>query len=420
MKNTEQSNTSNGRIVYLGLITIVLITAAVTWGNYRYSQQNPGGNDFLVHWVGARSFIMEGVSPYSESTAREIQKMVYGRPAQDNEHEFRVVYPLYSEILFAPFALIGNFTLARAVWMTFLQLSIIAIAILSIRLTGWKPRLWLLPFYLLFSLLWYHGLRALINGNAVIVVQLLVISTLLAIQQKRDVIAGILLAFSTIKPHLVILLIILIIIWAVSHRRWSLVRWFFGGMVALILLGMVFIPDWLQQNLWEVLRFPDYNPELTIGSAFEIWWPGVGTQLKWGLTIFLTILIFVEWWLVQRKEYFHFLWTMCLTFAISQWIGISSDPGNFVLLTLPFVLIFSVIKERWPVGGDWIVLLILIGLFIGIWILFLKTVEYGLQPQQHSVLFIPVPLLAILGLYWSRWWVLRSTRYLSSPNIQTR
>jgi hypothetical protein len=419
MNIAEQSHSKTGRVFYLGLVTVVLIIIAFTLINFRFAQENPGGNDFLVHWVGTRSFILEGISPYSERTAEKIQRMVYGRLVQDNEHEFRVVYPLYSEILFAPFALISNFTLARAVWMTFLQLSIIAIALLSIRLTGWKPRAWLLPVYLLFSLLWYHGLRAMINGNAVIVVQLLIMLSLIAIQQKKDILAGILLAFSTIKPHLVLMLIFLIIIWGVSRRRWTLIRWFIGSMVGLILLGMAFIPDWLLQNLWEILRFPDYNPELTIGTAFETWWPGVGTQLKWGLTIFLTIIILIEWWAVQRKDYFHFLWTLCLTLAVSQWVGISSDPGNFVLLTLPFVLVFAVIKERWPRGGDWIVLVILVSLFIGIWTLFLSTVDYGLQPQQHSVLFIPVPLLALLGLYWSRWWVLHSSRSLLGLNTQT-
>jgi hypothetical protein len=398
------------RFWYLGVIAFIAIGVTVVWANYNFASQNPGGNDFLVHWVGVRSFIFEGMSPYSDETALKIQEMAYGRPAEGDEHELRVVYPLYSEIIYVPFSLISNYTLARTFWMTFLELVIIVLAITSMRLVGWHPSVWLFPIYLLFSLFWYHGLRVLINGNAVALVTLLVLAVMLSIKNNNDIVAGLFLAYATIKPHLVILLIIFIVLWAVSHRRWILIGWIFGGLLGLILIGMVFIPDWLLQNVWEILKFPEYNPALTIGSAFELWWPGIGVQLKWGLTIFLTILLIFEWWSAWGKDYDHFLWTACLTITVSQLIGIATDPGNFILLTLPLVLIFSTIKKRWVRIGDWIVLGLIVFLFVGLWILFLKTVVYGYQPIQNEIMFIPMPLFSLIGLYWIRWWAIRLNR----------
>jgi hypothetical protein len=417
--STSTSISFPSRLWYLPFIILLLALGLLTWGNFLFSESNPGGTDFLVHWVGARSFIFKGQSPYSEETADEIQNMVYGREAQGGEHELRVVYPFYSTILFAPFSLVENYTLARALWMTVLEIAIIIIGIFSIRLAGWRVSLWFVPLYVIFSLFWYHGMRALINGNAVVIVTLFLIGALVAIQKDQDVLAGLLLALGTIKPHLVVMLILFVLVWAFSHRRWTLVGWIFGWVFFLCLLGVIFLPDWLMQNIWEIMKFPGYNPALSIGEAFQEWWPGIGTQLKWGLTIFLVALVIFEWSRTVGKGYNQFLWTACLTLAVSQWIGIATDPGNFILLFFPMVLIFSVIKERWNRYGNWIVLGIMILLLVGLWWLFLNTVIYGDQPLQHPVMFVPMPLFVLVGLYWVRWWVIRPTRGISITALLT-
>jgi hypothetical protein len=46
---------------------------------------NPGGNEFLPRWLGTRSFLTRGWSPYSLETTRQIQSMVYGRQAGSGE-----------------------------------------------------------------------------------------------------------------------------------------------------------------------------------------------------------------------------------------------------------------------------------------------------------------------------------------------
>ena len=390
------------RFWYLLFITVLLVFTSLTWVNYLFAESNPGGNDFLVHWVGTRSFIEKGQSPYSEETALEIQMMVYGRAARQNEHHLRVVYPFYSEIIFAPFALVENYPLARGLWMSVLEIAILVIGILSIKLTGWHVRPWLLPIYLLFALGWYHGVRALVNGNAVVLVTLFIIGAFIAIQKNQDILAGLLLAFATIKPHLVVLLILFVLVWALSRRRWPLIGWTLGWIFFLVLLGSIFIPDWLMQNIEEILLFPDYNPALSIGSAMETWWSGIGTWLRWGLAIFLLLLLIFEWQRAWKKEFNHFLWTACLTLAISQWVGVATDPGNFIILLFPMVLIFSVITERWDKIGDWVILCVMIMLFAGLWWLFLSTVEYGYQPLQNSVMFVPMPFFVLIGLYWAR------------------
>ena len=216
MKNHQKAFYWVGAIL-LCIILLVLLTIA----NYQFAKNNPGGTDFLVHWVGTRAYFSEGSSPYSDQVALEIQDMVYGRAALPGEHELRVAYPFYSVILFFPFAIIQDFNVARAVWMTILEIGLIALSLVSIQLTTWRPKFWVLVLLILFSLFWYHALRSLINGNVVILIALGIAGAFYAIKNKFDEFAGVLLALTTIKPQVVVLVVIYVLIWAGFHRRVS-------------------------------------------------------------------------------------------------------------------------------------------------------------------------------------------------------
>jgi hypothetical protein len=339
--------------------------------------------------------------------------MAYGRPARPGEHELRVAYPLYSGMIFTPFALIGDYTLARALWMTLLEAALLGMAFICLRMNNWKIQSWMLVVYLLFSLLWYHAVRPLINGNAVILVALFIAGAFEAIRQGKDEVAGVLLALSTIKPQVVVLIIPFVIIWTITVRRWKVLIWLLISLVILSISAMIFVPDWPLQNLYEVLRYPGYNPPGTPGAAFSTWWPALGVRLGWGLTVLLAVVLIVECYLVRGKDFRWFHWNAGLTLVISQWIGIQTDPGNFIILFIPLVLIFATWEERWGVRrGRSVVLLGILILFVGLWAIFLATIDYGDQPQQDPIMFFPLPIFMLVGLYWVRWWAIKPSKTL--------
>lgn len=405
-------NSYLSRFWYLFAILIVGILALVTWVNLQFVRENPGGNDFLVHWVGTRALLIDGISPYSDAVAERIQTRAYGRPAEPDEHELRVAYPLYSALAFLPFALIGDYDLARALWMTTLEVALIGLAIICLRLTRWKINLWLLPLFLVFSIFWYHSLRPLINGNAVILVSLFLVIAIAALRTNRDELAGVILGFCTIKPHLVLLPIILVIAWTLTAGRWKTLLWLVITLVVLSVSAALFIPDWPLQNLREVLRYSSYNPPGTPGSVFELWMPATGRRLGWALSALLGMIMIVEWILVIKKDFRWFLWTACLTLVASQWIGIQTDPGNFILLFLPLVLVLAMWVERWGRAGNAVAVIVLLLLMIGPWAIFLRTIDFGYQPIQDPVMFFPLPIFLLITLYWVRWWVVRPQRLL--------
>ncbi len=384
-----------------GLFTVLI------WGNYRYAQRNPGGTDFLVHWVGTRGFITDGISPYSDEAALRIQTMVYGRAAQPGEHELRVAYPLYSMLLFLPFALIKDFVIARAVWMAVLEVALIALALLTLRLVRWKPKPIVLGVFMLFAVFWYHALRPLILGNAVILISLALVAALLAIRANQDELAGVLLGLSTIKPQVVLLFIGFLVFWSIFNRRWKIIAWLLITVAILTGIGILLIPDWIVQNLREVLRYPGYNPPGTVSAALAAIMPNVGTRLGFIVPILVGVVTLVEWIIARKANFRGFLWAACLTLTASLWIGLQTDPGNFIVAVPALVLTFAVWSERWRGIGVTLSLTAMLVIFIGIWAIFLKTVEYTYQPVQSPVMFFPLPIIAFTLLYWVRWWAIK-------------
>ena len=400
--------------IWIWTLTIVGVLAALaglTWGNYRYCEQNPGGNDFLVHWMGTKTFLSEGISPYSDETAVRIQTFAYGRPAEAGEHELRVAYPLYSIVVFLPYALISNFVLARALWMTTLEVALLLLSVVSMRLADWKPRLLNFGLFFLFSIVWYHAVRPIINGNAVVLVALAVAVGLLALKNENDELAGVLLAFSTIKPQVVVVLIIFLLFWTASRGRWKFVGWFLVTLFLLSASVALLLPDWITQNLLEVLRYPGYNPPGTFGTALAAIIPAMGKRIGYGVSGVLAVLLLVEWWISRKSGKVGFVWTACFTIAVSFWIGIQTDPGNFIVGMPALVLVFALWEERWHQGGSMLSLVSMLVLGVGLWIIFLNTLEMGSQPQQGPEMFFPFPAFLLITLYWVRWWAVQS------PNV---
>lgn len=388
------------------IILLLIIVGLLIFGNLDFVEKNPGGNDFLVHWVGTQSFIQEGISPYSDEVALRIQNLVYGRPAISGEHELRVAYPFYSMFLFLPFALIEEFQLARALWMTLLEGLLILSTLLALKIVNWKPKILISTLLIVFSLFWYHGLRSLINGNAVIIILFLVIVAVYAIKSKQDELAGICLALITIKPQVVLPFIIFIAIWSLANKRSRILFWFVGTMVALILLGLFLLPSWPLEFLREVLRYPGYNPPGTPASALAEIMPGVGRQLGLLLSGLSIIVLLIEWFFGRHSGQLKFYWVVSLTLVLGQWVNIQTDPGNFIVMFPAIIMIVKMIEDRWKNFGQWINIGFLAILFFIPWIVFLRTIEYGYQPLQNPVMFFPVPLFLIIGLYWVRWWVI--------------
>jgi hypothetical protein len=58
-------------------------------------------------------------------------------------------------------------------------------------------------------------------------------------------------------------------------------------------------------------------------------------------------------------------------------------------------------EERWKRAGRWAVGTMLLVIIIGLWALFIRTVQGNIE---QSIMYIPIPLFCFIGLLWVKWW----------------
>jgi hypothetical protein len=356
--------------------------------------------------MGARKWLMEGISPYDPRVSLATQEMIYGHPADPEKGEdlSHFVYPLTSMVFFAPFGLL-EYLPARALWMTVLELSMVGLTLVSMRLVRWQPKPVWVVVLVLFNLLWYHGVRTIVIGQFAVIEALLLVSALLLVKKNQDIGAGVLLTLSTSKPQMAFLIIPFALIWAYSRRRFTLIGSFFASFFGLLALSLLFIPNWPLQMLWQVMEYPDYTSRIgSLTSIIAATVPGLQTKLNIGLQIVLWGYLMVEWILAWEKEIPWFLWTAMMTLVITNFVALRTATTNYVMLLPGLLLIFKIWRQRWGKLGNGVVGFVLICLLVGLWLLFVNTVQLNVE---QPAMYLPLPILCLFGLWWVRWWAIR-------------
>ena len=394
------------QIVIVLAVPIVLV--ALTIANFRFAEELPGGNDFLGRWMGARYWVQEGISPYDPQVGRASQQLIYGRAvdreAGEDIQDF--LYPFPAMVFFAPFGALP-YTLARAIWMTILEVSLPILALIGIAIADWKPRRAVLVSLLLFSVLWYHGTRAIIIGQFAVIEALLMAGALLAVKRGRDPLAGILLGLSIAKPQMAVLLIPFVFLWAGYARRWSIVAWGVGTIAGLLAVSVLLLPDWPIMWLQQLIEHPTYTvigpPVEILGDAFPSMSGVIGVALGGALVLYLLW----EWAKAAGKPDRWFQWTAALTIVVTNLVAFRTATTNYVVLLPALCIVFAVLADRWGAKGDVVILLVMAVILVGMWALFLATIEGNVE---HPVIYLPLPILTLLGLWWARWWAVRAVR----------
>lgn len=402
-------------LFFSGMILFILVAlVGLTWANSFVTLKNPSSDSFFVYWLGTRTLLKEAVSPYSEITTSVLQQHAALDYPEAPKYMLQASYPLYTELFFLPFAFIPDYVVARAVWLTFLEVILIGLVFVTVNTLDWKPGLLLFGITILYSATNFHNLVPILSGSSIILTTFLLALAFAAVKVGMDELAGVLFALSTIQPLAVSLLILFVLVWSALSSRWRLFIWLLGTLVVLIGAASLFMPDWVLQNSRAILQYPHTDLIDTPGAALVGSFPGVGARLGWGLSILIGLVLLIEWWESKEKDFRWFLWTGCLTLTLSPWSGIPSDPGNFALLILPALLIFARLDEHWGRRVRPLIVLGMLGVLFGFWAFFWGHFQDGILARQYPYLFIPLPLITLLGLYWVRWWAIRPRKYLMS------
>jgi hypothetical protein len=346
----------------------------------------PHGSDFQYFWEITRDFIFTGQNPYTNPTHPPF------------------TYPLPVILIYSPFALIENEQIARAIWITFLQVTTAIFAILSIRIPAWLINRWWSVGFIIFAILWFPSMSVYIQGSHTALIAVFLGGSLLAIKNQNDEIAGLLLGLAFLQPRVTFLIVILILLWGISTKRWMVHFWLVVTFIFLSGVGLIFTPSWLTDFFWSTLRNVDLSPGFVILNTTFGWWPGVGNQVGWGFLIISLIILLVEWWLVWGKGSKRLIWVVSLTILLTIWIGIRINIDHIYMLLFSLSVIFSAWDRRWGRSGKIFFILGIALLLPSLWSAFLLYAQRGIPGHQNPILMIGFPFLILIGLYWVRWW----------------
>ncbi|MDT8307842.1 MAG: glycosyltransferase family 87 protein [Anaerolineae bacterium] len=388
------------RRLLLVSLALILFVAGVVFLHEAFTSRVPGANDFYSRWKGAQLFWQEGVDPYSGEATAEIQRGMYGRLARPDEDQVAFAYPFYTAILLWPLAVIQlPYSWIQAIWLTLLFGSLIGAVFLILRLLRWEMPVWLLALTTLWAILLYNSIRTVILGQFAAIVFLGIVATVFGLQRRREGMAGICLALTTIKPQMIFLLIPALMIWATGQRRWRFLTAFFGTMALLFGTSFILLPSWFEEFIGQVVHYTDYTET---GSPIWIvtgyYLPQLGRPVEIGLSIALLAYLFTQWRLLPRAdaESGKFFDVVILTLIITALVALRTATTNQIVLLLPILASLRQIGQRLRFGIVFIVAFYAVTLS-GIWFAFIRTID---GDAESPLIYFLLPGLAIVLFIW--------------------
>lgn len=404
--------------ILLGFVLVAGLIALNWWVAKQYGT----GADFLPAWNGARAFIFDNTDPYSKTVAEQTQVVVYGRAARTGEYPYMLDIPFPLQLLFFPPLLIIKYlshlfpavtipdvAWVRAIWMSLSEFGLMLLPVFALRLADWRPSRWFTVLLLVFSLIWFYSLNALLDGSFSVLLVLALVGALIAIRDFNDELAGFLLAISAMKWEITLLLWLLIIISAYSSRRW---RVFAGmGMTWIVLGVMSFLiyPNWFWPFMRAVATNQQFGDLLSPSLFLEEWFPGFGKGIALLLVSVLLLILVIEWFIALRgRDFRRIAWAAAFAIAITPLLGFSIPFANLAPLVFSMAFILPFIWERWEKHPYLFISFLVFLLFALPLILHWPDIAPRI-PANGLAFFLP-SLFLILSLYWIRWTLVRPPR----------
>jgi hypothetical protein len=285
--------------------------------------------------------------------------------------------------------------------MALVEFSLIGGVVLCLNIVGWRVSHWLLGLTVLWSVLFYHSTRTIVLGQFAGLVFLWIAVVLWALGRRYDVIAGALLALTTVKPQMTVLLIPALLLWGLGQRRWRFLGGFGAAMALLVGVSFALLPGWIGRFIRQIALYPSYT---ALGSPVWIvthyYLPQLGRPVEIGLSALLLIYLLAQWRHLPRARVtlgtFH--WIVGLTLIVTNLIVTRTATTNFVVLYIPLFLGLKAAANRLS-RGDWLLAFFYLLSTVGMWTLFLTTV---VGKFEHPAVYLPLPFGLLAAFGWGK------------------
>lgn len=338
-------------------LALAIIASTISWAymhrvvlpweyyvNVQHGRLKEQMGDLYPRWVGTRELLLNGRNPYGKEVSHDIQMAFYGHPIEQTYDkpeseiidEQRFAYPLYVVFLLAP-TIYADFATLQA-WAPVVLALLTAISVwVWLEVARWRPPRLVMVALVLFVLSTpqiAQGLR--LRQPGLFVAFLLALASW-CVTRNRIFVAGILLAISTIKPHMMSLCLLWFLLWSFGEwrKRWPLIGGF-GIAFALLTGGAeLLLPGWPGDFIEGIEAYRKYFP---ITSPLRLL---LGNWVGSALSLLLVAALLAFGWRNRKvaANSPRFVHALALFFIASTLVMPLLTPSNQVLLLLPLIIL---------------------------------------------------------------------------------
>jgi hypothetical protein len=355
----------------------------------------PRGNlsDLYPRWLGARELLLHRRDPYSAEITREIQVGYYGQALDrtrlgDPKDQQGFAYPVYVVFALAPTVRLP-FEIVQSCFFYLLILLTAASALIWVHSLGWRNSISIRIVVVVLAL----GNLAVMQGikldqMTLLVAALIAIAILLLIYDYQAA-AGLVLALASIKPQLVVLLLIWLCIWTLGdvRRRYRWAVSFFVFMAIQVAAAEWYLPHWIPR-FWRALA--EYRQYTGATSVLEEW---TGQSVGRTLEIMAFLLLIRLCWKQRGAPTGAFVRTTSMVLAFTLLLIPTVSVYNQVLLIPALLVLFEDRRALWrKSAASRLLLVTAAGLVVWPWIA--SVVLAGLSfvlPQARVEQYWAVP-----------------------------
>lgn len=264
------------------------------------------GDDFYPTWLTARECLQAHCDLYSVEMTREIQSGLFGRPLNsrvrsDPRTDYRTfAYPAFTDILLWPAALLPFATVRVLAVILLAALTIASIVFWTRALDLRLHWAWLIAVILL-TLSSYQVLEGLYADQLGLLVGFLLSAAIFSLIRNRLLLAGILLALTTIKPQMTLLALFYLALWSAHDwaRRRRLCFGFLCTMLLLVGSALLVWPRWIQEWVQVVVGYHRYARPPMVGELLAT---PLASLAGTATLIIVGVLLLAATWLAWRNR----------------------------------------------------------------------------------------------------------------------
>jgi hypothetical protein len=378
----------------------------------RYGRPRGNLSDLYPRWLGARQLLLYGRDPYSQQVTREIQVGYYGRELDpgrryDPKDQQGFAYPVYVAFLLAPLLHL-DFALVRTAFTWVLAGLIVTTVLLWTKAFGWQLSSSGKAIFVLLVVGSFPAAQGIKLQQLTVLVSALVAAAAAALAAGWLSLAGLLLALSTIKPQLVVPLLIFLLLWVIGDwpRRWRLLASFSLVMACLVAASQWVLPGWIGKFMAAMAAYRQYTGGVPV--LVTLLTPVGGVIAAAGLLVALAIL----GWRLRRAPAGSspFNLVLALVLAVTVVVIPTWAPYNQLLLLPALILIIRDWRRLIRFGRLPRLLYLLVAALVAWpWLATLylsaaslfqpaSVVQSGWTLPLRTSLLIPFGIMALLGI----------------------